>query len=310
MFASVPTPRSRRAFTLIELLVVIAIIAVLIGLLLPAVQKVREAASRIKCTNNLKQIGLACHNYHDTNSIMTNGVTGEYGYPSPAVESNLRTWMQKLLPYIEKQGLNQNTTTGLMACPSDPRGNATYGGTLGFGTYGLSWYVAADEKTYGDGLSMIGGPETFSYSFTPTFTYKYTAQKIAMTSVTDGTTNTVMVVERLPSPDLFWGWWAYSTSPDTRTPLRSSSPFYSSSGTTPSQICSAPAISMPANTLNRCIFNAPSSFHTGIFLATMGDGSVRSFSHTAANQLLPNSTPSKSVLQAMGTRAGGEVLTD
>ena len=111
----VRTPAARRGFTLIELLVVIAIIAILIGLLLPAVQKVRESANKTQCTNNMKQLGVACHAYHDARNALPAAVlmNGNISNPGDYTQPFGPNWVVLLLPQFEQGNLYDSVSASI-----------------------------------------------------------------------------------------------------------------------------------------------------------------------------------------------------
>ena len=320
---STPAVHARRAFTLIELLVVIAIIAILIGLLLPAVQKVREAAARSQCQNNLKQIGLAFHNYHDAmKQLPTSSMDG--GLPVATAwqtccnwsDSNVAalnaagqlddrtgfSWAYQILPYIEQQNLyslpNRATVYGtpikIYYCPS-ARAPTVYSGNA------KCDYAACNGVNRFDNTGVV---------VHTSYPGKYNYPTVTLPTISDGTSNTLLVAEKWLNPKQ-QGKDGGDNEPWCNAGFDEDH-IRATGGTYNCQYCfgSTDGSSQTINRIPRPNTQAPNgpstiwneSFggpHTGGITAVMTDGSV----HFVSFNVDPN------VWAAVGSRNGGETLT-
>jgi prepilin-type processing-associated H-X9-DG protein len=299
-------PVSRRwAFSLVELLVVLVVLAILLGLLLPAIQRAREAGNRTRCQNNLKQLGLALHAYQTTLGSFPQAYNEFWNFCEPADAPQSpdprprKSWAGLVLPFVEQEllassgALNaQQALLLIYQCPSDPRwGGLSYGGNYKFlgDQFGLTSYLAVEGSAYRLGSTVatevameFGGPKDGVI---------YRSSDTHLTDITDGSSNTLLVGERPPSPApaLDWGWWAWSAYDSALAVVDRRLLIYSD--------CPSPSVYGPGDPENECDATHFWSFHPGGANWLFADGSVR-FLPYSARDLLP----------ALATRSGGETV--
>jgi prepilin-type N-terminal cleavage/methylation domain-containing protein/prepilin-type processing-associated H-X9-DG protein len=296
--------RPRLAFTLVELLVVIAIMAILMGLLLAAVQKVREAANRASCQNQLKQLGLALHHYHDDAGKFPQAYNEYWNLTEPTDTPSSpdfrpqKSWATLILPYVEQQNVlnlgmvsaQQQVMRNFM-CASDPRRDlrSTDGNYKAIGpAFGLTSYLAVEGSVYRRGPSNTNLNLEFGGDKDGVL---YRSSDTRIVEITDGTSNTVMLGERppSPSPQLDWGWWGWSAYDSALAVTEERSLLVVG--------CSVPQVYSPGRLNKACDAHHFWSLHPGGAQWCFADGSVRFVNYASA-----------SILPALSTRAGGEVV--
>jgi prepilin-type N-terminal cleavage/methylation domain-containing protein/prepilin-type processing-associated H-X9-DG protein len=303
----------RQGFTLIELLVVIAIIAVLIGLLLPAVQKVREAAARLQCKNNLKQVGLALHNYHDTEQSFPPGYLALSVYSDGATDTAPGWgWGAFLLPYLEQEPLyrkinfSQPVASSAAAqipvkmylCPSDLTPPGPFAVPDPFGSPLALAAPCSYAACVGGDESDTAGPAGFGVF--------YRNSRTRLTDVTDGTSNTILVGERAWSNAN--GVWAGAVPGGIILRGRLNPNPGSGAGSYP-----AATLVLAHSHLNNATTDTDgglddfSSRHTGGSNFVFADGSVHFIRSVPGDGLGGGYTADGLAFQALGTRANGDV---